>query len=245
MADPNFPQSHPIKFRNVFRGTGGPQVVINEVIDDADELKEYADSCKTDGDNIRNQQVDFKKERLIAVAIGERPTSGFEVEIVAVTQVTGGFVGLQTIVSYVERAPRGPAGQMLTYPHHIVRAKNVMGVVIYRRISEGTPVFPGAPQTFAAPAAAPADFTTLAVGEEDPPITTLAVGEEEPRLTTMRAGEEGPTLFRPGEHGTTVWSPWEENLTTMRFGEEGVPSDPRLEDPFGSSGGGGGPFGGF
>jgi hypothetical protein len=47
-------------------------------------------------------------------------------------------------------------------------------------------------------------WTTLAIGEENPPVTTLAMGEEYPPVTTLMLGEEGawmapmPGLGGPG-----------------------------------------------
>lgn len=225
---PNVPQSHPLKLKNVVKGVGGPKRASNEVIDEDEELAEYAASCTDakEGEQVLACKAKFEREKVIAVALGERPTGGYEVEVVSATQISGGVVGLQTVIGYVERGPQGPATQVLTYPHHVVRVKNAAGVIIFRRVPE---------------------VTTMAVGEEDPPATTLAVGEEDPRPTTLMYGEEGPpTSWIPiAENPTTLAFPGEEG-TTWVWGEEGPPSDPRVEDPFGSGGGGGrGPFGGF
>jgi len=263
---PNMPQAHPLKFRNLVHGSGGPRMAINEVVDDREELEEYAQDCVGEDDRaaIAASTPRFEREKVIAVALGQRPTAAWTVEIVAVTQITGGFVGIQTRIDYVERGPSGPATPPDAlaapgYPHHLVRVKNVAGVVTFRRIP---------------------DVTTLAVGEEGPPVTTMAVGEEAPAMTTMMLGEEGPpvTTMAVGEEGG-AWaggrvaaarrmSP--EDPSTAATGEEG--GDPTtlatgeesagmltmggFEDPIwmgpdwwwrvrGGGGWGGGPFGGF
>ncbi|MDJ0532389.1 MAG: hypothetical protein QNJ70_07820 [Xenococcaceae cyanobacterium MO_207.B15] len=40
------------------------------------------------------------------------------------------------------------------------------------------------------------EVTTLAIGEENPPLTTLAVGEENPSVTTLAVGEQGNPFGR-------------------------------------------------
>ncbi|MDQ3799518.1 MAG: hypothetical protein M3384_08715 [Acidobacteriota bacterium] len=80
------------------------------------------------------------------------------------------------------------------------------------------------------------DYTTHAIGEEDPRITTQAIGEEGDEPTTLMLGEEDdkPTTQAVGEE--------DDRPTTLALGEE----EPREE----SAGGGGEsvsgtPFGGF
>jgi hypothetical protein len=129
---------------------------------------------------------------VIAVALGQRPTPAYELEILAVDQITGGFVGVQTQVQYVVREPT-PATppDALTrpaYPHHVVRVKNASGLVVFRRVGEPQP-------------------TTLMVGEEGGMMTTLALGEEGPQFTTLAVGEEGGGGPPP--------------MTTLAVGEEG------------------------
>ena len=85
--------------------------------------------------------------------------------------------------------------------------------------------------------------STLALGEEGPPVTTLAFGEEG-GPSTRAIGEEGfPTTKRLGEEGPWTF-PRENGPTTLAIGEEGPTwrrgegpkgfvgeTDPRIDDP--------------
>ena len=220
-SHPNVPQPHPLKFRTILQASGGPKAAINDVIDDCEELEEYAESCvqQDDREVILAAKPKFEREKVIGVALGERPTAGFEVEIVCATQITGGFVGLQTVISYVVRSPGSGAAQVITHPHHVVRVKNAAGVIVFRRVP---------------------DATTMAIGEEGPPQppqpTTLALGEEDP-YTTMALGEEGPPQQQPQPQPTTLAIGEEQpQPTTLALGEE---------QGGGNGGGGNGPFGAY
>ena len=72
---PNVPQAHPLKWKTVVRGAGGPTVAGNEVIDDADELAEYAESCSSadEGAQVANAKPKFEREKVIAIAVGVSP----------------------------------------------------------------------------------------------------------------------------------------------------------------------------
>ena len=248
--NPNVPQTHPLKFRTIVRGRGGPKEAVNDVIDDAEELEDYARDCTGDDDRKRLEAAKprFEREKVIAVAIGQRPTPAYEIEIVAVLQITGGVVGLQTQIHYVLRTPEGPATPpdaltLPAHPHHVVRVKNAGGLVIFRDVTPAS-----------------SNPTTLAVGEEEPRYTTLALGEEEPRYTTLAVGEEGGHQQQPhyttmmvGEEGggpryTTLAlgeeSRASEDPTTLATGEEGG-GNPTTLATGEESWGGGGPFGGY
>lgn len=241
VSNPNVPTRTPVKFKTLVHDDAGPKSPVTEVLDDQQELDTYSASCQAQG---FNQPVAFPDEVAVAIALGSKPTAGYDVQIVGVIRETGGFIGIQHYVLYVVTEPHGQGAAVMTYPHHVIRVRGLHGIVHFRRIPDSLgPLLSqlhGGTQS-----AAP---STLAVGEEGSPPTTLAVGEEQVtspipgKLTTLLMGEEGPTTFF-GEHVTTVWSPWEEHVTTMHFGEEGWPSDPRVEDPFGGQGSGGGPFG--
>jgi len=65
--------------------------------------------------------VDFSTQAVIAVFVGQRPTSGWTVEITAAEVPNGGrSTGGRLTVSYRVRGPVGPAQDVLTSPFHIV-----------------------------------------------------------------------------------------------------------------------------
>ena len=76
--------------------------------------------------------VDFGRETIIAVFLGEKPTGGHDIEITNVEQRDGGLV-----VSYAERSPQPGAmvTQAFIQPFHIVRiAAQSTGTVSFRRL---------------------------------------------------------------------------------------------------------------
>jgi hypothetical protein len=76
--------------------------------------------------------VDFNKEIVVAVFLGEKPTGGHDIAILSVERVDGTL-----LISFTEKSP--PAGailtQALTQPFHIVRiTTNGTGAVGFRRV---------------------------------------------------------------------------------------------------------------
>ncbi|HEX2686312.1 MAG TPA: hypothetical protein VHN14_06825 [Kofleriaceae bacterium] len=229
-----------IKFKTLIRNLHGPAHATNEVLHTEEELDEYVASCQDK--QKPTHAVRFPEERVIAVALGAQRPGGPTVEIIGVVQETGGFVGIQHHVLYVEQILHGHVQDRVTYPHHVVRVRGLSGVVSFRqvpdRIGHSLHALAGA---ITGAGQEPSSSTTLAVGEETPPTahvgehpTTLAWGEEG-GLTTLAVGEETPPTGHVGEHPTTLAWGEEGHVTTLALGEE---------TPGGSgSGGGRGPFG--
>ena len=68
--------------------------------------------------------VDFSSEAVLAVFAGQRPSSGWTVEITSAETPepsSPAAVRGTLTVRYVIRAPLGPAQDVLTHPFHIVR----------------------------------------------------------------------------------------------------------------------------
>ena len=77
--------------------------------------------------------IDFNKEIAVGVFLGEKPTGGYDVEIVRAERVDGTL-----LISFVENTPRPGAmvTQAITQPFHIVRVTiNGTGAVGFRRVS--------------------------------------------------------------------------------------------------------------
>lgn len=73
--------------------------------------------------------VNFDREIVVALFMGSRPTAGYSVAIVAVTEHDGALV-----VTYKETAPPPGAitAQILTFPYHIVALPKHTGPVTFQ-----------------------------------------------------------------------------------------------------------------
>ena len=217
----------------LLQNTRGPAAAINEVLHTQDDLDEYLASCQSQ--EKPKHAVQFPEERAVAVALGVRPTGGYQVEIIAVVQETGGFVGVQNHVLYVEKVPHGIANDMVTYPQHVIRARGMSGIVTFREVPDGighslhalTVAMNGATPPAAHGVGDAGHATTLTVGEETH-FTSFFVGEEGPPPTTQAVGEEGHlTSFFVGEEGpppTTQAVGEEAHFTSFVVGEEHGPT---------------------
>jgi hypothetical protein len=226
-----------VKFRTLIRDTRGPTDPVNEVLHTQEELDAYIES--TQDKQKPRHAVAFPEEKAVAVALGSRPHGGYNCEIIAVVQETGGFVGVQHHVLWVEQVPHGLATDMITFPHHVIRARGLSGVVSFRQVPDwlghslhalAGAITGRAPTTLATGEEAGGEPTTLATGEEAGVATTRVVGEEHlptgfvgEHPTTFMVGEEGPTAhpttFMVGEEGPTTL--FGEHPTTFMVGEEG------------------------
>lgn len=76
-------------------------------------------------------EIDFSTAMVVAVFLGTRPTSGYEVELVAIRPE-----GERLVAEYVElRPPPGAVTlQVLTSPFHIVRTGRRNQPVVFRRV---------------------------------------------------------------------------------------------------------------
>lgn len=204
--------SQPLRCILVLQGDGGPAKPAMDSFIDAEELAEYAAECTStsDQDALRSARIRFPRETAFALALGEQSTGGWRINVVGAELVTGGAIGIQTVISYVVEPPAGAATQVLTWPHVVVRAKGAGGLTVFRKVSAEAP----APTTPRSPKP-PAEGwpTTTDTGEEVPGhdlgpgvgggsaagYTTKALGEE--HMTTLRMGEEGMTTMAYGEEG--------------------------------------------
>src|ERR1041384_79874 len=123
-----------LKFKTLFRDTRGPSDAVHEVLHTQEELDAYLETCQ---DKPKPKHpVAFPEERAVAVALGLRRQGSFNVEIIAVVQETGGIVGVQHHVLWVEHVPHGPAPDPITYPHHVIRVRGLSGIVSFRQVPD-------------------------------------------------------------------------------------------------------------
>lgn len=65
-------------------------------------------------------EVDFAKESVVAVAWGERPSAGWELEVKSI-RVEGG----EAVVEVLRRPPTGAALTVMTYPYVLVKTSRL------------------------------------------------------------------------------------------------------------------------
>jgi len=65
-------------------------------------------------------EVDFAKESVVAIAWGERPSAGWDLEVKAV-RIEGG----EAVVEVVRRPPTGVALTVITYPYLLVKTRRL------------------------------------------------------------------------------------------------------------------------
>lgn len=118
-------QGSAIEVRDLAAGVhGGPSEPAEAVISNPERLASIWPATGAP------PEIDFSEETVIFVALGQRPTGGYEVEITTV-QARGDT----TLVHYVERPP-GPGcmtTQALTSPYHIIAVASVPGPVRFER----------------------------------------------------------------------------------------------------------------
>jgi hypothetical protein len=131
-----------IIFTTVFQAGEGPAKAENGVIRTNADLRKFLRNLA----NLTNpadvtasleSKVDFEKEQLIFVALGERKSGG-EAQINAVTYLTDGGKGLPplTEVSYRELAIHGTVtdpDEQSTYPMHIIKLKKLDGETTFNK----------------------------------------------------------------------------------------------------------------
>jgi hypothetical protein len=106
------------------------QIIIRGQAEWKDFWQQHA-SIKTN--SLPAPAIDFNKEIAVGVFLGEKPTGGYEVEIVRAERS-----GRTLLISFVENTPRPGATvtQAITQPFHIVRVTiDGTGAVGFRRVS--------------------------------------------------------------------------------------------------------------
>lgn len=83
-------------------------------------------------------QVDFNRYSVIAVFVGEKPTSGYSIEILSV-ETSGSQIQEQAPISIIVQHCQPKAGdfvtEALTYPYHMIRISKINGSkVIFKHV---------------------------------------------------------------------------------------------------------------
>jgi hypothetical protein len=106
----------------IARGTFSAKTTASQVVcrDSAAWQRLWAEHAGDDT-TLSRPTVDFATQAVVGVFAGQRPSSGWTVEITAADVPTGGrSTGGTLTVTYRIRRPMGPAQDVLTSPFHIV-----------------------------------------------------------------------------------------------------------------------------
>jgi len=121
-----------VEFSEVYHSaTQGPHNPVQAVMCDEDELRKTLAG-------IAFVSVDFTKEIPIGVALGDRPTSRYDVRITSVMYLTDRLKNRPplTIVTYTDQEKGGPFDQQYR-PIHIVSTRRLEGDVEFERNRAG------------------------------------------------------------------------------------------------------------
>ena len=118
-----------LPFTTIAKGTAGSIDTPRNVV--VGTAEEWTALWTANNPQAPPAKIDFARNVVVAVFLGARPTSGFEVDITAVRTAGG-----PTVVEYIERRP-DPAdvvAQVVTSPFHIVSLPRPSGPVEFRKI---------------------------------------------------------------------------------------------------------------
>ena len=109
-------------FTLIEKGPNGPRDAVEKAITDAAAWAAFWKSYR--GDKAVPPAVDFAKEDVILVAWGEKPSTGYTIEVVRVERDKA-----ETRVRVRRTKPEGPVGTVLTQPSCIVRIPKITGTL--------------------------------------------------------------------------------------------------------------------
>lgn len=99
---------------------GGPKVAKEEVISSQDAYTTFFEDSPPN-----TPDVNWEEEMVLAVALGERRSGGYSVEINRIRHHTIGFMQGSVEIRYVETVSSGATHDALTYPYHAVKCQRV------------------------------------------------------------------------------------------------------------------------
>src|SRR5437870_161233 len=131
MADKDSLEYERIEFSEVYHSvTQGPHKPVQAVIRDQQELQKLLP-------DIAVPLVDFGVKQLIVVALGDKPTSGYDVRITSVMYLTDRLQGRPplTMVNYSDTEKGGPSDRQSS-PIYLVSTRRLEGEGIQSRCRE-------------------------------------------------------------------------------------------------------------
>ena len=117
-----------VDFTTIARGAHSGYQKASQMVIDSQE--EWEDLWQQHASDIEPPppvpQVDFTRDKVVAAFAGEKPTSGYSVEILTVetrNSQTGKLPSLGIKVKY--RQPGDAVQEVITQPHHIIRIPQI------------------------------------------------------------------------------------------------------------------------
>jgi hypothetical protein len=98
----------------------GPKAAKEVVINDLDAYAAFFD-----GSPPNTPDVNWEEEMVVGVALGERTSGGYSVEITSIRHHTIGLMQGSVEIRYVERVPSGVSTDPITCPYHAVKCQRV------------------------------------------------------------------------------------------------------------------------
>ncbi len=102
----------------------------NVVIKDKKELTKYYELYNSGRDpKILVPEVDFEKNMVVGIFLGEQTTGGFDIEIQSIKNTQE-----QMQIFYNVKAPDGPAIMVMTQPFILIKVSKVDSKVIFKQV---------------------------------------------------------------------------------------------------------------
>ena len=119
-----------INFQTIRKGLWGPREAGYHVIQNAEE---WAEICKkTFPPDVVPPEINFSNTTVIAVFMGEKPTSGFAIEVKEITDTIFRVVVKVAWITYVGKAVL----QVFTSPFHIIKVEKINKPITFQTVWE-------------------------------------------------------------------------------------------------------------
>jgi len=127
------PDLRDVEFQHIRRTNDqsvGPKEAKRVVINSWNDYDKFFDNQERE-----RPQVDFTREELIAVSMGEKTSDGYAIEIVSIKHGAG-FGLIRTYVEFVEKKPKPGQGleDVMTYPADVVKVKKLPGTTEFTEV---------------------------------------------------------------------------------------------------------------
>jgi hypothetical protein len=119
-----------INFQTIGKGLWGPCEAGYHVIQNAEEWDEICRKCFPPG--VVPPEINFSNTTVIAVFMGECPTSGFDIEVKEITDTIFRVVVKVAWITYTGKAVL----QVFTSPFHIIKVQKINKPITFQTVWE-------------------------------------------------------------------------------------------------------------